>query len=126
GEIRGNYTLAVGSRTFTPPPAPSSWADDHTTDAGAVRFLTQATFGANLADIAGLKAMSSYEAWIDDQFTKPASHQLRDVLVTEGASAQGGAFDEGLTFNTWWWNSISGPDQLRQRVAFALSEIHVV
>ncbi|HSI14838.1 MAG TPA: DUF1800 family protein, partial [Chthoniobacter sp.] len=126
GEIRGNYTLAIGSRTFTPPPAPPSWADDHTTDAGAVRFLTQATFGASVADIAALKAMASYEAWIDDQFTQPASYQLPEVIRTENASAQGGAFDESLTFNTWWWNSISGPDQLRQRVAFALSEIHVV
>jgi hypothetical protein len=36
-----------------------------------VRFLQQATFGANIADVVALKQMSSYEAWIDDQFTKP-------------------------------------------------------
>ncbi|MGH7981380.1 MAG: DUF1800 family protein, partial [Limisphaerales bacterium] len=29
-------------------------------------------------------------------------------------------------FNSWWQNSINAPDQLRQRVAFALSEIFVV
>jgi uncharacterized protein (DUF1800 family) len=126
GEIRGNYTLANGSRTFTPPPAPPAWTDDHTTDVGAIRFLQQASFGANIADIAALKAMASYEAWIDDQFTKPASLQLAEVFRTEGASAQGGNFDESLTFNAWWWNSIAGADQLRQRIAFALSQIHVV
>src|SRR4029077_19785345 len=31
-----------------------------------------------------------------------------------------------LVFNTWWQESITAPDQLRQRVAFALSEILVV
>jgi hypothetical protein len=29
-------------------------------------------------------------------------------------------------FNTWWQQSVTAPDQLRQRVAFALSEIMVV
>jgi hypothetical protein len=29
-------------------------------------------------------------------------------------------------FNAWWQNSVTAPDQLRQRVAFALSEIMVV
>jgi hypothetical protein len=31
-----------------------------------------------------------------------------------------------LTFNTWWKQSVTAPDQLRQRVGFALSEIMVV
>ncbi len=125
GEIRGNYTLANGTRTFTPPPAPPSFADDHTTDAGAVRFLTQATFGANIADIQALKAMISYEAWIDDQFTKSSTQHLPEVLSHELADVFG-SFDTKLSFNTWWKNSITGPDQLRQRIAFALSEIHVL
>lgn len=125
GEIRGNFTLANGSRTFTPPPAAPAWTDDHTTDNGAVRFLTQATFGANVADIAALKAMPSYDAWIDDQFTKPATPHLPEVLATELADVFG-AFDTKLAFNAWWKISMTAPDQLRQRVAFALSEIHVV
>ncbi len=128
GEIRGNYTLAGGSRTFTVPPAAPSWTDDHDTDAGAVRFLTQATFGPNIADIAALKTnFASYDAWIEDQFTKPASKHLPEVLAREYGAQNGfGAFDNSLTFNAWWRNAISGDDQLRQRVAFALSEIHVV
>ncbi len=127
GEIRGNLNFATGSRTFTPPPAPPSWTTDHNTNAGAARFLTQATFGPNIADITALKAMAGYEAWIDDQFTKPASLQLPEVLARELSDAGGGAiFDETLSFNAWWRNSIAADDQLRQRVAFALSEIHVV
>jgi uncharacterized protein (DUF1800 family) len=134
GEIRGNYTLAIGSRTFTPPPAPPSWTDDAglagtVGDAARARFLTQATFGPNIADMTSLKTLGSYEAWIDAQFNMSpslTSRQLPEVIRTENASAQGGAFSSTLTFNAWWKNSISGPDQLRQRIAFALSEIHVV
>jgi hypothetical protein len=35
-------------------------------------------------------------------------------------------YQSPLWFNTWWQNSITAPDELRQRVAFALSEIFVV
>ena len=35
-------------------------------------------------------------------------------------------YQSPLWFNTWWQQSITAPDQLRQRVAFALSEIFVV
>lgn len=138
GEIRGNYTLANGSRTFTPPPAPPTWADDSNTDAGAARFLTQASFGPNIADLTALKALtpssssgqyppSRYETWIDAQFLQIASQTLPEVLRTRRADAQGGSqLDETLFFNSWWRNSISNADQLRQRIAFALSEIHVI
>lgn len=129
GEIRGNFTLANGSRTFTPPPAPPAWTDDHTTNAGAARFLTQATFGPSTADIAALKALPSYEAWIDAQLAlsvNPNDTLLKEVIRTENASAQGGAFNNNLTFNAWWLRSITAAEQLRHRVAFALSEIHVV
>jgi uncharacterized protein (DUF1800 family) len=125
GEIRGNYTLANGTRTFTPPPPAPSWTDDHTSNNGASRFLAQTTFGANTTEIAALKAMTSYEAWIDDQFTKPITPHLPEVLAREIADVFG-PFDVRVCFNTWWKNSISAPDQLRQRIAFALSEIHVV
>ncbi len=125
GEIRGNYTLAAGSRIFTPPPNPPVWTDDHTTTSGAVRFLTQATFGGSISDINGLKSMQSYEAWIDDQFAKPVGQHLPEVMRTE-SSDPGNTFNESLTFNTWWWRAIAGEDQLRQRIAFALSEILVV
>ena len=132
GEIRGNYTLANGTRTFTPPPAPPAWTDDSSTDNGAVRFLTQATFGANIGDIAALKALSPsgatnsrYETWIDNQFGIAATQHLPEVLAREIADAFG-PFDVKVSFDTWWKTSMTAPDQLRQRVAFALSEIHVV
>lgn len=136
GEIRGNFTLANGTRTFSAPPAPQPWSDDGSTNEGAARFLGQATFGANTTDIAALKNLtatggggnnppSRYEAWINDQFTKAPTSHLTETLARERADAFG-PFDTSLAFNSWWKASITGADQLRQRVAFALSEIHVV
>ena len=127
GEIKGYFGRLDGSQTFTVPAAPPTWTNDHTTNNQAVRFLTQATFGASVQDVAALKAMASYEAWIDDQFTKGPSYLLPEVIAQEGSDANGGSqFDEPLAFNSWWRRSISGEDQLRQRVAFALSQILVV
>jgi uncharacterized protein (DUF1800 family) len=132
GEIKGHFSRVEGSQKFAPPPALPLWTDDSDTNNGAARFLTQASFGPSAADIKALKDLtptggkSRYEMWIDDQFNQPASHTLAEVIRTEGASTSGGAFDETLAMNAWWRNSISGPDQLRQRLAFALSEILVV
>jgi uncharacterized protein (DUF1800 family) len=139
GEIRGNYTLANGTRTFTPPPAPPAWTDDSNTSDGAARFLAQASFGANAADIAAFKALtatapvpamtgvpsSRYNTWIDNQFAVSATPHLPETLAREIADVFG-PFDVKIAFNTWWKTSMTAPDQLRQRVAYALSQIHVV
>src|SRR5690606_33676213 len=37
-----------------------------------------------------------------------------------------GGFTASQVFNAWWRASVTAPDQLRQRMAFALSEILVV
>jgi uncharacterized protein (DUF1800 family) len=133
GEIKGYYSKLEGAPAFIPPAEAPAWTDDSNTDAGAARFLAQATFGASAADIQALKSItpsggkSRYELWIENQFAQPASQTLPEVLRTRRADAQGGsAFDETLLFNSWWRNSVSGSDQLRQRIAFALSQIHVV
>lgn len=132
GEIRGNFTLANGARTFTAPPAPPAWVDDSSDAAAVQRFLSQATFGPNIADIAALQALSAsgatnskYETWIDNEFNKAATYHLPEVLTNELGDVFG-PFDVKLTFDAWWKNSMTASDQLRQRVAFALSQIHVV
>ncbi len=138
GEIRGNFTLANGTRTFTPPPAPPTWADDSNTSNGASRFLAQASFGANPADIANLKSVaatgadatagipnSRYNTWIENQFLLGPTQHLPETLAREIADVFG-PFDVKISFNSWWKTSMTAPDQLRQRVAYALSQIHVV
>lgn len=124
GEINGHFTLANGSQTFTPPPAPPAWTDDHTSTNAAVRFLNQATFGASPNDIAAVQALG-YAGWISNQFSLPVSHHLPVVLANMNPDPTQ-PFPSSLTFNTWWQQSVTAPDQLRQRVAFALSEIMVV
>jgi Protein of unknown function (DUF1800)/PA14 domain len=124
GEIGGHFTLADGSQTFTPPPAPPSWTDDSANPNEAVRFLTQASFGVNSNDIASVQALG-YAGWISNQFLIPPTHALTNVWA-HPYSDPTDLYQSPDWFNSWWQNSITAPDQLRQRVAFALSEIFVV
>ena len=124
GEISGHFTLAAGSQTFVPPPTPPAWADDSANPAAAARFLAQATFGASSNDIATVQALG-YAGWIANQFSLPVTHHLPYVLANPYSDPTD-PYQSPLWFNTWWMNSITAPDQLRQRVAFALSEIFVV
>jgi hypothetical protein len=124
GEIGGHFTLANGSQTFTPPPAPPAWTDDSADPNAAVRFLTQATFGASANDLAAVQSLG-YAGWLASQFSMPATHGLTNVLA-HPYSDPTDSYQSPLWFNTWWQQSITAPDQLRQRVAFALSEIFVV
>ncbi len=124
GEIGGHFTLANGSQTFSPPPAPPAWTDDSANPNAAVRFLTQATFGASPNDLAAVQALG-YAGWISNQFSLPVSHHLPVVLANMSADPTQ-PFPSSLTFDAWWQQSVTAPDQLRQRVAFALSEIMVV
>ncbi|MDB6022445.1 MAG: hypothetical protein JWQ04_2302 [Pedosphaera sp.] len=124
GEISGHFTLANGAQIFTPPPAPPVWADDHADSNAAVRFLTQATFGANSNDIALVQSLG-YDGWISNQFSLPVTHHLPLVLANFSADPSN-PYPSTLWFNTWWQQSVTAPDQLRQRVAFALSEIMVI
>lgn len=70
-----------------------------------------------------------YAGWIDEQFAlSPSSHvanwdALTAMLRTVNASAWAG--QDGV-FNSFWRTAVTGDDQLRQRVAFALSEIMVI
>jgi len=95
-------------------------------DAQAARFLAQAGFAASEADIATLKSVG-YNAWLDLQFAAPRSESHWDWLTRNGyaADAKKNANFEGLP-NSVWCKFITSPDQLRQRMVLALSEIFVV
>jgi uncharacterized protein (DUF1800 family) len=124
GEVQGHFTLANGTQTFTPPPPPPSWTDDHADPNAASRFLIQATFGPGPGDIAVVQSLG-YSGWIDYQFSMPPTHHLANVMANISSDPTR-PFPSSLTFNAWWQSSVTAPDQLRQRVAFALSEIIVV
>ena len=65
-----------------------------------------------------------YEAWIDDQLLQPASLQLPHVQSIPRPQFPFQLQPDRV--DIWFRNALSGNDQLRQRVAFALSEIMVV
>ncbi len=111
--------LAKGS---APAPAPAP------TRAEAARFLTQATFGPTDAEVDALVALG-YSAWIDRQFTLPAtSHRAHWEAANAAIQAVTPAVTAGQdpVWEAFWDQAVNGPDQLRLRVAFALSEIFVV
>lgn len=122
GEIRGNLTIANGAQQFVPPAAPPSFTlPSSPSDAEAARFLTQATFGPNPADIAAVKA-SGFPAWIDAQFAVTPTHMMNNVFNTQDVNNR---YPDEQVYNGFWRNSITAQDQLRQRVAFSLSQIMV-
>jgi len=84
--------------------------------ADAVRFLEKASWGASPASIAHLQEIGR-DAWLTEQFALPATVWPLATDLGEGSSRIQQEF-----FN----RALMGPDQLRQRVAFALSEIFVV
>jgi hypothetical protein len=108
-------------------------------DADAARFLAQATFGPTDADIAHLRAVG-YQAWLVEQFdpvqTRPTSQLTYYNWVANTLGENTGYQD---IIEGWFLGALGGPDpqfplnpaknhtdQLRQRVAFALSEIFVI
>ncbi len=92
----------------------------------ASRFLTQATYGPTEASINAL-TRTSLSAWIEAQFNLPRSSHRSFVdrrtveLVAANQSLSQSQFRE-----SYWAQAIAGEDQLRQRAAFALSEIFVI
>lgn len=92
--------------------------DGPMTSTEAFRLLEQATFGAQLDDIDNA-ATHGPESWISEQMLLPATY------LSEGLQrANGDRWNEYV--NVWWRHAIQADDQLRQRVAFALSQLLVV
>jgi uncharacterized protein (DUF1800 family) len=97
--------------------------------AEAFRFLNQATFGPTSAEIDRLIAFGdssqAYAQWIDEQMLVEASLQLPAVQA-KYATVKNVTVLQTTRQDRWFRNAMIAPDQLRQRVAFALSEIMVV
>ena len=81
--------------------------------AAARRFLEQAAFGPTPTDADTVQAMG-YPAWIAAQFAMPQISNYNPVLNDQGGMPQ-----------VFLANAVSNSDQLRQKVAFALSQIFV-
>jgi uncharacterized protein (DUF1800 family) len=120
GEIKGFYNLSTGAQVTPQPTPPPPLASGTPTVADAGRFLSQATFGATSASIAKVQSQG-FDSFLNEQFAAPVSSHLSFV---DASGVNPPTITQ--TNDAWWTHAIAGPDQLRQRVAFALSEILVV
>ncbi len=95
----------------------------YATVTAAARVLDQATFGPTLTDIQHVQQVG-IDGYITEQF-----NTAQTVLPDIAASPTAICTSTNLVpceQSEWWQTMLTGPDQLRQRVAFALSEIFVV
>jgi uncharacterized protein (DUF1800 family) len=88
----------------------------------AARFLLQATYGPTLESLIDLRR-KGYHAWLDEQCALPApSHQAFLAALRD----PGENIYNQHARESFWTQALTGRDQLRQRVTFALSQIFVV
>ena len=120
GEIRGHYRPTLGSSAPVPLPDPAPATP--TTEAEARRFLEQASMGPTQALVDRVLALG-YAGYIEEQFAQPPSTYLDFVSA---ASTTNDSARVNALRSRFYMNALNGPDQLRQRVAFALSQIIVV
>ena len=111
----------------TPPPV-ASYPDIPASDADAARFLAQATFGPTRAEIARVRQLG-YRRWLDEQLDPARTPPTLVLPHLQQVVANGVPRDDlrqQHRRNAWLWQAATAPDQLRMRMAFALSEIFVV
>lgn len=141
--LHGRYAFAVGKTGFVevmatngqaaadavrfvpatggPPPPPPPAA---TTQKDAARLLTQASYGPTLAAIDAVAAKGP-ATWIDEQLALPTTYSHLSYLQ-QRVAAKASDDHAGILQESIWQQAIQGNDQLRQRVAFAWSEIFVI
>ncbi|HLJ49923.1 MAG TPA: DUF1800 family protein [Bryobacteraceae bacterium] len=107
---------APGPATSAPIIVPAGPANPAVSYLAAARFLEQATWGPDAASIAHVQAIG-FDAWITEQLA------ATPTLYKSSTSSSNSLVDMQSAF---FVNGVTAPDQLRQRVAFALSQIFVV
>jgi len=115
----GTVVTAAAAPALPPSEVANAAPDEPLGPRDAFRLVEQSTFGARLEDIDTAGRLGA-GGWIDAQMTTPPTF-MSDGLAR---SAQPERWNEYV--NVWWRMAIEADDQLRQRVAFALSQIVVV
>ena len=93
--------------------------------AEAARFLTQCTFGVTDADIVDVRGLG-YADWLDGQMAMKPFSMLAAVRQRLATQTPYRTDEHGAYVESFWTGAIKRPDQLRQRMQFALSQIFVV
>ncbi len=124
--------IAVGSLALLP--IASFAATPLMDQADATRLLEQTTFGPTDTLVAHVRA-EGLQGWLNEQFAAPESHYPAlpyaptDPTTFCATSSDPNCLRDNysmfLVQNAFFVNALTTPDQLRQRVAFALSQIFV-
>jgi uncharacterized protein (DUF1800 family) len=97
----------------------------------ASRFLSQATLGYNYSDINQV-SLIGIEQWLENQLSIPRAFTLENQIriyhqmVKDSTNNPAAGAGNRLWDYAWWQYLMTSSDQLRQRVAFALSEMLVI
>jgi len=81
----------------------------------AARLANYGSFGANEATVTGI-IDNGWETWVDEQLALPITPVWPGSVLSDGFPSKGSFYE------SWWTNAIAAPDQLYQRVGFALSQ----
>ena len=105
--------------------APLAMATVPVTTSQASRFLAQTTMGATKSAINDVVSRG-FDGWLSTQFAITRATTHWDWLVANGYNVAANINSETGYDATVWRQLIAEPDQLRQRVAFALLDMLVV
>ncbi|WP_372761830.1 DUF1800 family protein [Pseudoalteromonas sp.] len=87
----------------------------------AARLLHQGTMGPTLAEIRKAQGLTELQ-WLEQQIALPINDHRSYLVKSPGENK----FQYINRIDAWWKGVLHSDDQLRQRVAFALSQIFVV
>ncbi len=107
-----NLVVSNGAIASLPYPLQVGVSNPLVTSSAARRFLQQAAFGPTPTDAAHVQSVG-IPGWLTEQFNTPPLSNFQGIGNQSGM---------GIRFLT---NAVTQPDQLRQRVAFAWSQIFV-
>jgi uncharacterized protein (DUF1800 family) len=121
---------------LTPDPSlPIKDSPNYASAKDAVRFLAQTTFGPTAKDIDRVVRIGK-TAWLEEQFNKPQTkhlalldqrfEQIGFVVQPEKDDSDEGYLRDLQRSDIWWEVALWGDDQLRQRIAYSLSQILVI
>lgn len=90
----------------------------------AYTFLNQASFGATTEELEAAIGTSATD-WVSAQMAIPHTEVLDEMVARYAARDTSGESLFAQMQASWWTGFLHGEDQLRQRAAFALSQIVV-
>lgn len=119
----GTATPAGADTTPGTPAAPPPTSRD------AARFLSQATFGATGPVQVDALVAQGFDGWLTTQFARPAALHMDYLNSQRGRDQKAGEkpyLAEETSYEAMWQQWLTGEDQLRARVSWALLQIFVI